>query len=314
MRDRRGWATGSAMLVSAIAAALGLAAAASAPEPLAPELPLEQGLSPAQAAALEEISVQPESLHPAIVEAAVNGQILVQLPNVWSDFEVAVQPILEQYDEDERRALQDLMRYPGLLEALVWDDESESPEDLDARLEAYPEQIRDVARTVATEHQRMLRSLVKQVDKADAGFERVIAGAPANTQQAFREIVAQPPLASLLLEQFDATEQLGGAARLDRAGTLKQLAEMRTVVLQRRKAAEERAARQRAAQEALKKAEAERKAQRRAERRRSRLYSGRYPYWGSSACWYGDPAFNRSWRWGSSRCWYPWRGYARPWW
>lgn len=303
-----------ALSACALALLLASASTASVPQPLAPEHPLAAGLTTAQAAALEAIALQPVSLHPAIVEVAVNGQILVLLPTVWNDFDVAVQPILTGYDEDERRALQDLMRYPGLLRDLVYDAENETDGDLDTRLAAYPESIRSVARTVATQHQPMLRSLVAFVDAAVAAFERIIADAPPETQQAFREVVGEPQLASLLLEQFGTTEQLGGAARVDRPGTLAQLAELHTLVLARKQEAESRAAMQRAAEEAARKAAAEHEAQQREERRQRRLYYGRYPYWGSSACWYGDPAFDPTWRWGSSRCWYPWRGYGHRWW
>ena len=302
------------MCARSLALLLAFASGAFARQPLAPELSLAEGLTPAQAVALETIALQPTSLHPAIVEVAVNGQILVVLPTLWSDFEVAIQPLLATYDEDERRALQDLMHYPGLIGDLVYDAENDSDADLDARLAAYPEPIRGVARTVALHHQPMLRSLVAAVDAAVAGFERIIADAPPETQQAFREVVAEPQLVSLLVEHFGATEQLGGAARVDRSGTLAQLAEMHTLVSTRKKEAEARAAMQRAAAEAAQKAAAEQEAQRAEERRRRRLYYGHYPYWGSSACWYGDPAFDPYWRWGSSRCWYPWRGYGRRWW
>lgn len=298
----------------ALALLLASASTAFARQPLAPEIPLADGLTPAQAVALETIALQPQSLHPAIIEVALNGQILVLVPTIWSDFEVAVQPLFATYDEDERRALQDLMRYPGLLRDLVYDAENETDVDLDARLAAYPESIRSVARTVALQHQPMLRSLVAAVDAAVAGLERIIADAPPRTQQAFREVVAEPQLVSLLVEQFGTTEQLGGAARIDRPGTLAQLAEMHVLALARKKEAESRAATQRAAEEMARKAAAEREAQQSEARRRRRLYYGRYPYWGSNACWYGDPAFDRYGRWGSSRCWYPWRGYGRRWW
>ena len=299
-----------------ISLALLLASAhtAWARQPLAPEHPLAQGLTAAQAVALETIALQPEPLHPAIVEVAVNDHLVILLPTVWSDFEVSVQPLLAMYDEDERRALQDLMRYPGLLRDLVYDAENETDGDLDSRLAAYPERIRSVARTVATQHQPMLRSLVADVDAAVGGFERVIAGAPPETQQAFREVVAEPQLISLLVDHFGTTQQLGGAARVDRPGTLARLAELHALVLARQQEAEARAAMQRAAEEAARKAAAEREAQRAEQRRRRRLYYGRYPHWGSSACWYGDPAFDPYWHWGSSRCWYPWRGYGRRWW
>ena len=127
-------------------------------------------------------------------------------------------------------------------------------------------------------------------------------------------MVAGPPVVLHATMEDVTKEQLGGAARIDRPGTLAQLAEMHALVLARKKEAESRAAMEHAAEVAARQAAAEREAQQREERRRRRLYYGRYPYWGSSACWYGDPAFDPYWRWGSSRCWYPWRGYGRRWW
>jgi hypothetical protein len=278
--------------------------------PYAPDNPLATGLDEEQKIALESIALQPEMIHPSILEVSRNGDLLVQLPALWADFELRVAPLLEPYDEDERKALQHLMRQPGLVDQLaarVGGDES----DLDVLLAPYPEALRDVAHAALRDHPQLLVGLQSQVEAAVDAFELLIAGRPPGTRDAFREVVGEPALTSLLIEHFDVSQQLGGAATVDTQGTLAQLVALRREVVQARREAEAARERRRRALEQAQKLAAERAEQRRVEQATRRLYWGQYPYWGSSSCWYGDPLYDPYWSVGHGRCWYPWYRYGR---
>jgi hypothetical protein len=281
--------------------------------PLLPDHPLTASMASADRIAFESIAAQPESLHPAILLVASHEHVLVQLPAVWRDFELELAPQIEGFDEDERRALQHLLTHPGLLDALVEGGPHDEAELLQ-RLEAFPEEVREVALVAGLEHYGAMNDLHGQIDRAVARFERLIRPEPAEVQAAYREVVGHPQLTSLLLDQIEATQQIGGAMRAEPKRTPERFASLGRDVRRARKQAEEEAERRRIAEERARREAAALEAQRRAERRARRLYWGRYPYWGSSACWDGDPFIHHYGYGGHRHCWYPWHRYRRVWW
>jgi hypothetical protein len=281
--------------------------------PQVPDHPLMSSMSNEDKVAFETIASQPEALHSAILEVATHEHILVQLPALWNDFELAVGGTVQELDEEDRKALQHLVQHPGLLEALV----EGGPHDqivLRRRLEAYPNEIAEVALNAGLDHYGLVSTLHAEVAVAVHDFEALIGTSSPRTQAAFREVVGYPQLTSLLIEQLEATRQLGGAMRVDPEGTTASFAILGSDVRRARLQAEEEAEQRRIAEERARREAAAREAQRRAERRANRLYWGRYPYWGSSACWYGDPHFHHYRYMGHRRCWYPWHRYRRAWW
>lgn len=307
-----------ALLLASLTVMLGLAMAASSAHaakarPLVPDHPLAASMADEDKIGLETIAGQPETLHPAILEVATHDDVLVQLPAIWNDFELGVAPLTQTLEEDDRKALQHLLQHPGLLDAIV----SGGPNDeatLQARFEAFPPEVRTVASNAGLEHYELMRALQDNVLKADAAFEALISTTSPEVQAAFREVVGHPELTSLLLQQLEATRQLGGAMRVDPRTTPAQFASLGREVRRAQKQAEEQAERQRIAEERARREAVAHEEQRQAERRARRLYWGRYPYWGSNACWYGDPHIRHYGYAGHRHCWYPWHRYRRAWW
>lgn len=282
--------------------------------PLVPDHSLARGLGDADRLALEAISRQPAALHPLILAVVERGETLVRLPAIWSDFEVAVAPIVAGYSEGERTALQDLLRHPGLLDALVEVGPDDAP--LQARLQAFPEAVRATALVAGRDHHALLVALSGPVERAEEAFERALSGLPAETQEAFRRVAGEPDLAALLLEHMEASESLAGAYRIDPAATLSQLRDLSRQVED--ELARREAQRQREEEAAMRRADRKAEERRKREaRRRAWRYWGGYSHWGSS-CWYGDPWYDHyygtAWRGSWSRCWYPWNRYRRVWW
>ncbi|MBW2698190.1 MAG: hypothetical protein JRE70_17035 [Deltaproteobacteria bacterium] len=282
--------------------------ATSSQGPFVSEHPLEKGLTREQRIALESIALQAEILHPSVLEVSRNADLLLRLPALWADFELSVAPLFAPYDDDERAALQHLMRQPGLVELLA-DRVTSGEGDLEAALEPYPEALRDVARAALSNHPELLLGLRAQTQGAVLAFEALIATRPPDTRDAFREVVGEPVLTSLLIEHPDVSLMLGGAAVVDGPGTLEQLALLRRQVVEKKREAQAAAERRRRALEQAQQRIAEQEAERRTERRARRLYWGRYPYW-SSSCWYGDPFYDPYWSVGHRRCFYPWYRYG----
>ncbi len=293
------WSSG--FLICALAGAVGAAAQTG---PFVPEHPLEVRMTDRQRIALESIASQPIDLHPAILTVASDVPLLLRIEALWRDFELALEPIVSTYDDAERAALQDLLRYPGLVPLLL-ETAPQGDAALTRALADYPESIRDVARAAGAGH----RALLAQIEARRAGaiqrFEELIADHPDGTRAAYRDVVGHPELVEELIEHLDTTEMLAGSARVDLAGTLAGLSDLHVQV--------ERARAQWAADQA-RQAEARRqaelaRAERKRERREARLDRGYY--WGGSACGYGYGYG----RWGGAgRCWYPWHHYGRRWW
>jgi hypothetical protein len=254
------------------------------------------------------MALQPEYLHPSLLEVSRNGDLLVQLPALWADFELSVAPLLAPYDDDDRAALQHLMRQPGLIDLLA-DRVGSDAADLGTALDPYPEALREVAAVMLSEHPQLLLGLQDRTQHAVEAFEALIADRPPNTRDAFREVIGEPVLTSLLIEHAYVSQMLGGSAVVDGPGTLEQLASLRRQAVEGKREAEAAAERRRIALEQAQKLAAQREAQRKAERRARHLYWGRYPYWRSS-CWHGDPFFDPYWSVGHGRCWYPWYRYG----
>jgi len=285
----------------------------AASAPFAPDHPLEEGLPTELKLAVERIAMLPAELHPSLVEVALHEGVLLGLGVIWRDFEFELEPLLGAYQEGERAALQDLLRHPGLLEVLVAGG-PQSEAELGRRVKPFPEAIRELAVTAGRDHYALLVALEGPFDTARQSFETLMAQQPPPVERAFREVLAHPAAIGLLSEEFAATQQLAGSARVDRSATEAGLAQLgRTVhrrVEEERIEAERRAV---AAERAGKEREA-REQQRRAERRARRLYYGRYPYWGRSSCWWDDPFYEPYGFIGHRHCWYPWPRYRARWW
>jgi len=297
------------VLVLAAAVSLG------AERPLVPDSPLANGLSPQDHLALESIALEPVHWQADIFAVVLHGEVLVQLPAIWNDFEVAVQPAVASFSDGERAALQDLMRYPELIETLIRVGPSD-PETLQRELASYPESIREVATVAGSDFQPLMVVLADHLKVAHDAFESLLSGLPSQTREAYRRLAGDPALFATLIEHMSVSERLAGSYRVDPVAARSELAQLRRQVLEsqeQRKLDEER-------ERELERLRAERKEQRKRERRWRRyersLYYGSYPYWGSS-CWYGDPFYGHRWRrygWYSRRCWYPWHRYRRRWW
>jgi hypothetical protein len=288
-----------------------LAAAVSlgAEGPLVPDSSLAKGLSTEDHLALESLALEPVRWQADIFEVVLHGEVLVQLPAIWNDFEVAVQPAVASFSEGERAALQDLMRYPELIETLVRVGPSD-PEALERELASYPESIREVATVAGLDFQPLMVLLADHLKVAHDAFESLLSGLPTRTHEAYRRLAGDPALFATLIEHLSVSERLAGSYRVDPVAARSELAQLRRQVLESQEQREFE-------QERLR---AERKKQEKLERRRRRyersLYYGSYPYWGSS-WWYGDPFYGHRWRrygWYSRHGWYPWHRYRRRWW
>jgi hypothetical protein len=279
----------------------------------APDHPLALEMSDRQRLVLETIAMQPEDLHPAILEVVLHEEVLILIPTLWSDFEIAIAPVLEPYDDSERAAVQHLARYPGLMDELVRVGNGDETL-LEGAVSSYPETVRALAQVAGRDHQPLLLVLTTQSRASTLAFESLIADRSPRAQSAFREVISRPELTALMVENLDVAQLLAGASRIDRVGTATALQDLHRVVEQREREEAMEAERRRVAVERAMKERAARKQQRRDDHARRRLYWGGYPYWRGNACWYGDPYNHGYYGHGRGRCSYPWYGYRRRWW
>jgi hypothetical protein len=283
--------------------------------PFVPDSSLAKGLGTEDQLALEAIALEPVHWQADIFEVALHGEVLVRLQAIWNDFEVAVQPAVASFSDGERAALQDLMRYPELIETLVRVGPSD-PEALERELAFYPESIREVATVAGRDFQPLMILLADHLKVAHDAFESLLSDLPTRTHEAYRRLAGDPALFATLIEHLSVSERLAGSYRVDPVAARSELVQLRRQVLEaqeQRKLEEER-------ERERERLRAEREEQKKLERRRRRyerwLWHGSYPYWGSS-WWYGDPFYGHRWRsygWYSSRSWYPWHRYRRRWW
>jgi hypothetical protein len=292
---------------------LSLSAASAAPldGPFAPDHPLATRMTDAQKRALESIAEQPLALHPAIISVASDVPLLLRIAASWRDFELALEPVVADYDTSERAALQDLLRHPGLLPTLL-EVGPEGEAALTRALEAYPDPIREVALAAGLNHRALLTAVEFAREAAVRDFEALIAAYPDGTREAYRAVVGRPQLIAQMIESLETTEMLAGSARVDLAGTLAGLTDLHKRVARSRAEAEaERIRRAEAQRQATQARATEKRAKR--ERRLDRGY-----YSGRSGCWAGAGGYYSG-RYGAGytagrRCWYPWHRYGRRWW
>src|SRR5204863_2816912 len=106
----------------------------------------------------------------------------------------------------------DLVREPGLLDRLAT-EEPPTSEQLDEIAKTYPESLAPAIRTFGSKHHDLLVDVAAIHRRASDRFDVALADLDPDTQQAFRDLVDQPELLSVLVHRVNLVVRLGDSYR-----------------------------------------------------------------------------------------------------
>ena len=182
--------------------------------------------------ALETIANQSDALRDAVLKASVQVDVLVETQRIQEQSSAAFQQRIATLDKQQQQQIWELVREPGLLEELGT-DKPPSSEDLDAIAKRHREALAPAVREFGSKHQRLLSECAGIHRKARERFDVLLEDLPGDTQQAFRDLVDQPELLSVLARRVRLAVRLGDSYRRDPEGTRLHLAELGKEVAQR---------------------------------------------------------------------------------
>lgn len=224
MRRSRISRVGSRLLLLGTLLAAPAAGALTAPDAL-------ESLGDADRAALERLAAEPERVRGLALEAVLHPDTLVDMQLLQAQTSASFQQRIEALPRADQEAVWEITREPGLLHQLAASDDA--PATLERIAGERPEHLRDAIRRVGAERHALLVSLQEVAADAEDRFEGLIEDLPADTREAYRELVDHPEVVTLLATHVRLAVQLGDAYRADADGTRARLAAIAEEVAQR---------------------------------------------------------------------------------
>jgi hypothetical protein len=292
----------------------GAAGALKAPPPQLSEL------EEADRKALETIAGHSEPLRDAVLEASLHLDALVETQRIQEQSSASFQERIGKLDKKEQEQIWEIVREPGLLDELAT-EERPSRSDLDEIAERHPEELAPAIRSVGAKHHDLLVDVAQTHRRASERFDVAISDLDPKAQQAFRDLVEQPELLSVLVRRVNLVVKLGDSYRKNPRDTRTYLAALSSDVAKRNAAAEkewkeriekdpdaaaelERAARDYSAENGYDYEELTSPAA----RSRVTVVVRPYPYWFGYPYWYSDAYLY------PYGYWYPYRPYFGYYW
>jgi hypothetical protein len=183
----------------------GPARALKAPAPLSE-------LEEADHKALETVAGHSETLRDAVLKASLHVDALVETQRIQEQSSASFQDRIGKLDKKQQEQIWELVREPQLLDELATED-TPSRAELDAIAERHPDSLSDAIHSFGAKHHDLLVDIADVHHRASDRFDAVISDFDEDTQQAFRKLVDEPELLSVLVRRVNLVVRLGDSYR-----------------------------------------------------------------------------------------------------
>jgi hypothetical protein len=174
--------------------------------------------------ALERLATQPAPLRESALLATQHVDALVEVQRIQEQSSADFQERIAELDRGTQEQLWEMVREPGLLEELAGSG-PRSAAQLDAIAAKHPEALAPAIQALGTEHTLLLGHVLSIQRRANERFELLIRDIPDDaSRQAFRDLLEQPELLSLLARRVHLVVRLGDSFRDDPDATRAHLA------------------------------------------------------------------------------------------
>lgn len=153
---------------------------------------------------VDALVVYPRETLIAIFETAEYPELLVRMDGMQKKTQKAFRELIDSYDREVQEGIYDMVRYDGLIEAVIA-SEGKSKEENTAALAAYPEEIHETAAKFAKEHLEALKELAELNATVNDAFANILSRYDEETQSAALQLVELPEVLTLLIDNMDFT-------------------------------------------------------------------------------------------------------------
>ena len=195
------------------------------------------GLEEADRKALETIAGHDAALRDAVLKASLHIDALVETQRIQEQSSASFQERIGKLDRKQQEQVWEIVREPGLLDELASEDPP-SRSQLDEIASRYPASLAPAIRTFGTEHHDMLVDVARIHHRASDRFDAALSDLDDDTRQAFRDLVDQPELLSVLVHRVNLVVRLGDSYRKNPNDTRSYLSALAADV-EKRKAADQ---------------------------------------------------------------------------
>jgi hypothetical protein len=265
------------------------------------KVPVQLGeLEEADRKALETIAGHDEKLRDSVLAASLHVDALVETQRIQEQSSASFQERIGNLDKKQQEQMWEIVREPGLLDELATENRP-SRSELDAIAARHPESLRTAIRTFGSERHDLLVDVAQIHRRASDRFDAAVSDLDAETQQAFRDLVDQPELLTVLVHRVNLVVRLGDSYRKNPRDTRSYLASLAKDV-EARKAADQEEWKERIENDPKAAAELDEAARAYSEEQgydydeltRSEVRTSvnlavyPYPYWFGYPAWYAD--------------------------
>ena len=213
-----------AVLVLAVASLLAWCGSAAA---LVPDA--EPGVTPSAPdetpKAVESLALYPEDTRDAILGVCLHPELVAAAGELQAEISGDFQELLVDLPREEQQKLWELVRFPGLVDALAA-GERKSASEIRELAKDYSEEIRTAAEQLGRDRTELLREIRGLRRRAELGVDALLRIYPLETQADFRKLLERPEILSLLHQNPELTRRLGDRYRRDPEETKQLLAEL----------------------------------------------------------------------------------------
>ena len=171
-------------------------------------------------AGIEAISLYPEPIRIAILEASAHPELVVKVAALQQSSSAEFEAIISALDQKDQEAIWSLVRLPDLIQALVEDD-IKTKGEIGKILADYPDEVHDAALKYGRTEYDVLADIKNLNSATDEQFEALIDSYPYKTQESYRRLLHHPEIMTLLKENMSLTVLLGDTYERDPKGVRK---------------------------------------------------------------------------------------------
>jgi hypothetical protein len=181
------------------------AGALTAPGPLA-------DLDDADRKALETIAGHSETLRDAVLKSSTHVDELIEIQRIQEQSSASFQERIGKLDRKQQEQMWEIVREPGLLTELATETPPSSSE-LDEIVKRHPEDLAPAIHEYGAKHHDLVMDVAAIHDRARDRFDAALSDLDEETQQAFRKLVDEPELMSVLVHRVNLVVWRAATAR-----------------------------------------------------------------------------------------------------
>lgn len=260
-------------------------------------------LEEADRKALETIAGHDAELRDSVLKASLHPDVLVETQRIQEQSSASFSDRISRLDKKQQEQIWEIVREPGLLDELATENRP-SRSELDAIVARHPASLAPAIRTFGSQRHDLLVDVAEVHRRASDRFDAAVEDLDAESQQAFRDLVDQPELLSVLVRRVNLVVRLGDSYRKNPRDTRSYLSALAKDVEQR-KAADQAEWKQRIESDPKAAAELDEAARAYSDengydyeeltspqvRSRVSVVVHPYPYWFGYPVWYADSYF-----------------------